>query len=46
VSVFSVLPASRWQGQGREADRRVLWRSCVIAGFSAGRMPAARSTRH
>jgi hypothetical protein len=32
----------RWQGHGREADRKWLLRSCEIAALSAGRMPAAR----
>ena len=34
--MFSVLPASRWQGHGREADRR------VIAAFSCDRPPFRR----
>jgi type II secretory pathway pseudopilin PulG len=34
--VFSVLPASRWQGHGREADRR------VVAAFLCDRLPFRR----
>jgi len=36
VYVFSVLPASRWQGLGREADRR------VVAAFLCDRLPFPR----
>ena len=34
--VFSVLPASRWQGHGREADRR------VVVAFLCDRLPFRR----
>jgi len=34
--VFSVLPASRWQGHGREVDRR------VVAAFLCDRLPFRR----
>ena len=34
--MFSVLPASRWQGHGREADRR------VVAPFLCDRLPFRR----
>ena len=34
--VFSVLPASRWQAHGREADRR------VVAAFLCDRLPFRR----
>jgi len=34
--VFSVLPASRWQDHGHEADRR------VVAAFLCNRLPFRR----
>jgi len=44
--MFSVLPASRWQGMvvGRIGVWLLL--SCAVATLFAGRMPAARSEKH